>query len=440
MDLPYEVAIADYWDTTPPNLSWSVGAGLNALINGDEVTFTLKPTANASNSWVEASFDGTCEAITIRKEFDMIIDVIDLSLEEVFVEAEGVCLPNVTSTLKVSEAIPGTFYSPGSVTVGAGLQYLGLSGNTISVRPTASWTPTNSWVNLALSGCSGNISYQVDVPASTGDMELPPFMIAPCPTCFNQQHMFAAYIPGFDNISWSWPSGWTYLGGQGTQILQLKPKRTAGNVSYTAGDNCGGEVSMTRMITPVNCSLYGCGEGPGTLVMAAKDSEYSPTTSGQYIQVSADFPDAVAYEWEVPAGWSIVSGQGSSRITIDQQGGGEAVVHYLVDSVWLQQEIPIIDFEMANQLLGQQQEVSIVTSPNPSTNRLYVSVVAGTKKHSAQYQLRLISMHNQVAMIVNTTSNRVEMDTAALPEGIYILQISNSLGELVANEKVFVDR
>lgn len=439
--LTYEVAIADYWDTPPPNLSWSVGAGLNALINGDEVTFTLKPTANASNSWVEASFDGTCEPITIRKEFDMIIDVSGLSLEEVFVEAEGVCLPNVTSTLKVSETIPGTFYSPSSVTVGAGLQYLGLSGNTISIRPKAGWSPTNSWVKLALSGCSGNISYQVDIPASFGDMELPPFMIAPCPTCLGQEHMFAAYIPGFDNISWSWPTGWTYVSGQGTSLLRLKPKKGAGYVSYVASDDCGGQVSLSRMITPVNCSLYGCGEGSSAPAIASKGRDNTSFSQESYLQVSANFPEAKAYEWEVPTGWDIISGQGTAKVTIDQEGAGEAVVRYLVDSTWLTQQIPLFDFETAARLSSEKsQHVEVTTVPNPGTNRVKVTMNPSVETPGTIYVVRLISMDHQLMYSGTTTTGGLEINTMPLPEGLYILQVINTNGDLMSVKKLYINK
>jgi hypothetical protein len=67
------------------------------------------------------------------------------------------------------------------------------------------------------------------------------------------------YVAGITNYNWSWPSGWTYLGGQGTRYLELRAPYGnfyGGTVLLNASNQCGG--NTTPIMKYVRAGSY-CG-------------------------------------------------------------------------------------------------------------------------------------------------------------------------------------
>lgn len=140
-------------------------------------------------------------------------------------------------------------------------------------------------------------------------------------------------VKGNFTYNWTVPAGWTIVSGQGTKTLTVTPGATDGKVSVTAtfasngnsgngnnGNGVGGYKGYCNTIasdaidvdvnnncgTPPVCSIVAEIAGPDT-VCAYNDEPYTFTTPAQ--------PNAT-YTWNVPADWTIDSGQGTNSITV----------------------------------------------------------------------------------------------------------------------------
>lgn len=89
-------------------------------------------------------------------------------------------------------------------------------------------------------------------------------------------------IPGATNYTWGWPSGWTYIGGQGTRYLNVAAPYGnfgSGGILLWASNDCG--ENSTPKVKYINQD-YNCGY------------TYSifPNPSIDYFEVNVEAPDA----------------------------------------------------------------------------------------------------------------------------------------------------
>ncbi|QHL88544.1 DUF3494 domain-containing protein [Nibribacter ruber] len=124
-------------------------------------------------------------------------------------------------------------------------------------------------------------------------------------------------IANTSSYNWTLPSGWLILTGQGTTRITVQPSSTAGNISVIAANGCGVStastlgVQVTGVIPPAPTTITGaqapCVNTTGIVYTVG-------TVSG-----------ATRYTWEVPAGWTITSGQGTTSITVTTGTEGGAI-------------------------------------------------------------------------------------------------------------------
>ncbi|MBC5993978.1 ice-binding family protein [Pontibacter cellulosilyticus] len=116
-------------------------------------------------------------------------------------------------------------------------------------------------------------------------------------------------VTGVSGLGYTWavPAGWAIVSGQGTNKITVKPTTTAGTVSVTANNTCGASTAAQLQVKPVNTVPA----TPGTIRGAAN------ACAGRTITYTIDdVANASSYEWKLPEGWTIVSGQGTTQITV----------------------------------------------------------------------------------------------------------------------------
>lgn len=116
----------------------------------------------------------------------------------------------------------------------------------------------------------------------------------------------ASASTGATSYQWSIPSGTTIISGQGTRILNLQftTSFSGGTISVMAMNACGNSTSKTKLLslnTPATPSAI-AGNGTG---VCNRQEVYS-----------VNAVNGMNYNWTVPAGASILSGQGTSSITV----------------------------------------------------------------------------------------------------------------------------
>ncbi|MEJ8804401.1 ice-binding family protein [Pontibacter sp. H249] len=107
--------------------------------------------------------------------------------------------------------------------------------------------------------------------------------------------------------TWSLPTGWAIVSGQGTSTIKVRPTNNAGTVAVVATNGCGAGAAAQLQVKPVSAVPLAPGIINGTTtVCAGRTTTY--TVNG--------VADASSYEWSLPEGWTIVSGQGTTQVTV----------------------------------------------------------------------------------------------------------------------------
>ncbi len=113
-------------------------------------------------------------------------------------------------------------------------------------------------------------------------------------------------VSGASSYTWTVPAGWTINSGQGTTSISVTVGSASGNICVRACNSCG-------------CSAFNCVAVTPTPVPAAPGSITGATSpcAGDVLSYSISaVSGASSYQWTVPAGWTITSGQGTTSITV----------------------------------------------------------------------------------------------------------------------------
>ncbi|GAB3541483.1 hypothetical protein GCM10027443_40830 [Pontibacter brevis] len=163
---------------------------------------------------------------------------------------------------------------------------------------------------IAGNGC-GETKMEKNVTVSTQPPAVPGAITGSQAVCGNssQQYRINA-VSGAVSYSWSVPSGWAIISGQGTTAIEVRAGTVAGDVTVAAVNGCG--ESSHRSILAVTPAT---GVPAAIAAIQAPQNGFCQGTTNLTYSVTA-LPDAMSYTWEVPAGWAIISGQGTTSITV----------------------------------------------------------------------------------------------------------------------------
>ncbi|MEJ8803675.1 ice-binding family protein [Pontibacter sp. H249] len=165
---------------------------------------------------------------------------------------------------------------------------------------------TSGQVTVAgTNGCGTGATASLDV-APTSAPATPGAIDGPTTTCINTQILTysIAVMAGAEKYNWTVPAGWTIVDGQGTLSITVNAGTTGGEVSVTATGSCGTSQASTLQVTV---------PAPPTAPAAIKD--ISTLCDGLKYTIDA-VPGATSYTWAVPTGFTIVSGQGTTTISV----------------------------------------------------------------------------------------------------------------------------
>lgn len=216
------------------------------------------------------------------------------------------------------------------------------------------------------------------------------------------------------NIATVTPSGYvTATWGGGIFIL-----------SASTNDNCGTPINVTKTISigAPNISSYKV-IGAGTVYADA----------GYYYSVSSlGVPSPVNITWIVPAGWTIMNGQGTENITIWTGSTGGSVT-ILFDNVCGQQtgtyKTVVIGTGGPAPLSTDPSITTLAVTPNPASSNVTVSLVTNTTKmnsgaNAVITEIKIIDKMGSVRkrFAFNNRSASQLIDISGLSLDTYVIQ------------------
>ncbi len=169
------------------------------------------------------------------------------------------------------------------------------SGLIIFNTSVLTWQGWNSvsWINFDGSSC---------VPAAPGAISGNTVFL---PNAAGEVYSISA-VPNATSYDWTLPSDAVITAGQGTTSITVTFGIEVGNVSVRSLSGCGNSIFTDLAVSCV----------PPAPVFLSGNTEVDCYATGEVYTISA-VPGATYYEWTVPSDATIVSGQGTTSITVD---------------------------------------------------------------------------------------------------------------------------
>ncbi|MDX5418795.1 MAG: hypothetical protein LPK07_09085, partial [Hymenobacteraceae bacterium] len=159
---------------------------------------------------------------------------------------------------------------------------------------------------VALYPAAGIAANYSDAPAT------PELIKGPAVVCTGSTVAYSVEpVGGALSYTWTIPNSWTIIAGQGTSQISVAVGSNGGAVSVQAMNNYGASGSRQLQVTIASApSRPNAIDGPVSLCGASKATyRVQPLIEG------------MAYNWALPAGWAIVSGQGTGEIEVEATAG-----------------------------------------------------------------------------------------------------------------------
>ncbi|OFY05800.1 MAG: hypothetical protein A2W93_14850 [Bacteroidetes bacterium GWF2_43_63] len=182
------------------------------------------------------------------------------------------------------------------ITAGQGTNSLtvtsGSAGGTISVSPS--------------NGCGTGVAQTLAVSMSAGPAQ--PSAISgnttPCESATSLIYSVTS-VAGV-TYTWSLPSGWAIISGQGSSSITATAGTTGGTITVTPSNACGDGTAQT-----ISASIAPLPAQPSAIA-----GNIAPCSGATGLTYTVTDVAGVTFTWSVPTGWSINSGQGSNSISV----------------------------------------------------------------------------------------------------------------------------
>lgn len=233
-----------------------------------------------------------------------------------------------------------------------------------------------------------------------------------------------ATISGATSYTWIVSPIFKVLQNNGkSALIQIPANFTSGNISVNANNNCGS--SPVKTIT-----VYAIAPNPGSSISGPSNVTSGQTNVTYELTASA----GITYTWTVPAGSTIKSGQGTSKIVVNFGSSGGSITVVLSNNCG-SSAIGKKTVTVAPAFSSHKQpntETAAGTEklkvyPNPA--RALVNVLFVAKSAGEKYKLSITDLNGKqiYAKEGNTINgqNVLEVDVNKFPSAVYMVKLIN---------------
>ncbi len=184
---------------------------------------------------------------------------------------------------------------------------------------TAGGTTNSATVTVGASAGAGNITLTPSNACGIGTARLlavtpinvpvqPSVITGMAAICQGSSQNYSVINVSGVTYTWTFPSGWTQTAGGSSNSVTAIIGTGAGNITVTPSNSCGNGIARTLAVTPT-ISL------PATPVAISGPASVCMGQAGVVYSTSA-VSGATSYNWTVPAGVTINTGQGTPSISV----------------------------------------------------------------------------------------------------------------------------
>jgi hypothetical protein len=221
-------------------------------------------------------------------------------------------------------------------------------------------------------------------------------------------------VAGATSYQWTVPAGATIVSGQGTTCITVNFSGSLGNNS-----TCGGASICVRAVNS-------CGVGqPCCVSLSTAPSGYSTisglSTVGHGITTTYSvgaIVGATNYAWSIPSGWQLVSGQGTTSITVitGNISGNVSVTPSNACAIGTMIKKFVNITGCRNELVATELEIpAVVLYPNPANNQFFID--------SGDAVPSLVEVMDMTGKVVYTGSQVRRIESNSWTSGIYFVRV-----------------
>ncbi|AKD02728.1 hypothetical protein PKOR_05815 [Pontibacter korlensis] len=173
---------------------------------------------------------------------------------------------------------------------------------------------------IAANACGDSEPQTLYVQVNNAAPEAPSEIIGTLQGCLDTVVPYeVAEVPTATRYNWTVPAGWEIQSGQGTRKVMVRVGSTAGEITVVTENGCGVSEPISKPVEPVTSPS----PAPGQII-----GDVNTCINQVGLEYSVEpIANATSYEWTVPSGWEIVSGQGTVKIVVNTDAnGGEITV------------------------------------------------------------------------------------------------------------------
>ncbi|MFN0187063.1 MAG: T9SS type A sorting domain-containing protein [Bacteroidia bacterium] len=232
-------------------------------------------------------------------------------------------------------------------------------------------------------------------------------------------------------FNWAVPAGATLVSGQGTNAVSISYSNSfaSGNIVVTGTNSCGNSTSASKTITG-KPAIPTTITGPTSVCFNGQNINYSCSNS----------TGATSYTWTIPAGASLVSGQGTNSILLNFAStvGNVLALKVKASNACGTSSNKTLNITMLScPRLGQDKIAEILLYPNPVKDELTLSWFTNAEE---DLQVTCIDILGQQLMSKNYESEEVaagiKINTSNFSNGVYFIRVVQ--GEIVRTRKFVV--
>ncbi|MFN0189473.1 MAG: T9SS type A sorting domain-containing protein [Bacteroidia bacterium] len=232
-------------------------------------------------------------------------------------------------------------------------------------------------------------------------------------------------------FNWVVPAGATLVSGQGTNAVSVSYNNSfsSGNIVVTGTNSCGNSTSASKTING-KPAIPTTITGPTSACYNGQNINYSCSNS----------TGATSYTWTIPAGASLVSGQGTNSIVLNFAStvGNVLKLKVTANNACGTSSIKTLNITMLNcPRIGQDKIDEIMLYPNPVKDELTLSWVTDAEE---DLQVTCIDILGQQLMNKNYLSSEVasgiKINTSNFSNGVYFIRVVQ--GDIVRTRKFVV--
>ena len=292
------------------------------------------------------------------------------------------------------------------------------TGGTQPYTGTGTFTVTAGTYNYTVTDANGCTSTTTKTIANgTGTVPRTPGIISGPRNnvCGGTYTYSIASVRGATSYTWTVPTGWTITANNGTSITVSVPSNfNSGYVTVTANNNCGSSAPRSQLI-------YGKPSKPVISGPACASA------GSQYVYTVTNAETNVLYTWTMPVGVTIVSGQGTSSVTIAWNRTTSAAISVTAKNtcgIAIKTSMTINICAAAVNASADNNVVIENVYPNPTNG---IAHIIFTAKHSEKCRMEISEPAGKILQAKEfecmAGQNKINIDLTKYPSGTYLVRL-----------------